>query len=217
MSAARKFVEDMLARRRVRRAKITEDDAADIRTAILLNSARSGGDRPDEEFVASLSARLAAEADGKPRVDTRRRFVQTTSVAAAAAAVGATVDHLLQTSPSLPEATIVPHDGQWRAVVSSTELAEGAVRPFDFGTVAGFVQRAGGEVHAVSGICTHLGCRLALDVATLRLNCPCHRTAFTVDGAVVFHQLPVAPPPLPRLEVRENSGNVEVLVPQRPV
>jgi len=29
--------------------------------------------------------------------------------------------------------------------------------------VAGFVQRAGGQVRAVSATCTHLGCRLALD------------------------------------------------------
>ncbi|MEV7554760.1 Rieske (2Fe-2S) protein [Amycolatopsis sp. NPDC089917] len=168
--------------------------------------------------MAELGARLAAEADGKPKGDNRRKFVQATSVAAAAAAaLGATVDHLLRPSSSMPEATIVPHDGQWQAVVSSAELVENAVRPFDFGTVTGFVRRAGGEVHAVSGICTHLGCRLALDTATLRLNCPCHRTAFAVDGAVVFHQLPLAPPPLPRLEVRENAGNVEVLVPRRPV
>jgi cytochrome b6-f complex iron-sulfur subunit len=217
VSPAWKFVEDMLARRRVRRAETTEDDAADVRTAILLNSARPGVDRPDEEFVAKLGARLAAEADGKPRVNNRRRFVQTTSVAAAAVVLGATVDHLVQPSPSTEQATIVPDHGQWRAVVSSAELVEGTVRPFDLGTVTGFVQRAGGEVHAVSGICTHLGCRLALDMAALRLNCPCHRTAFTVDGAVVFHQLPSTPPPLPRLEVRENAGNVEVLVPQRPV
>jgi len=217
VSPARKFVEDMLARRRVRRAETTEDDAADIRTAILLNSARPGGDRPDEEFVAKLGARLAAEADGKPKAGNRRRFVQTTSVAAAAAVLGATVDHLVEPSSSTQEATIVPDQGQWRAVVSSAELAEGTVRPFDFGTVTGFVQRAGGEVRAVSGICTHLGCRLALDMAAPRLNCPCHRTAFTVDGAVLFHQLPSTPPPLPRLEVRENAGNVEVLVPQQPV
>ena len=217
MSPAWKFVENMLARRRVRRTATTEDDAAVIRTAILLNSARPGGDRPDEEFVAKLGARIAAEAEGKPEVGNRRRFVQTTSVAAAAAMLGATVDHLVQPSPPAEEATIVPDRGQWRPVVSSADLVEGTVRPFDLGTVTGFVQRTGGEVHAVSGICTHLGCRLALDVAALRLNCPCHRTAFAVDGAVAFHQLPAAPPPLPRLEVRENAGNVEVLVPQRPV
>jgi Rieske Fe-S protein len=87
------------------------------------------------------------------------------------------------------------------------------VLPFDFGAVAGFVHRSGGQVRAVSATCTHLGCRLNLDAPARRLNCPCHRTSFAVDGVVLTHQLPVTPPPLPHLMVREAGGVVEVLVP----
>ncbi|NBH03115.1 Rieske (2Fe-2S) protein, partial [Amycolatopsis sp. SID8362] len=92
-------------------------------------------------------------------------------------------------------------------------LPEGGVLPFDFGAVAGFLHRSGGEVRAVSATCTHLGCRLNLDAPARRLNCPCHRTSFAVDGVVLTHQLPVTPPPLPHLVVREAGGVVEVLVP----
>jgi cytochrome b6-f complex iron-sulfur subunit len=99
-------------------------------------------------------------------------------------------------------------------VAASADLAEGAVRAFDLGGVTGFVRRSGGQVLAVSGICTHLGCKLALDAAERRLNCPCHRTSFNVEGAVVVHQLPAAPAALPRVDVRENGGAVEVFVPK---
>ena len=47
----------------------------------------------------------------------------------------------------------------------------------------------------------------------MQLRCPCHATAFAVNGALVSHQLPVAPRPLPRLEVRQNGDAIEVLTP----
>jgi Rieske Fe-S protein len=94
--------------------------------------------------------------------------VQATSIAAAAAAVGAVTDHALASRNSAPagsggEQTLIPTTGQWRTVSTSAELTESGVRGFDLGTVVGFVTRTGGALHAVSGICTHLGCRLALD------------------------------------------------------
>lgn len=220
MSTPRKFVEDLLGRRRPRRFAATEQDEAEIRTAISLTTAQpDGDDKPSEKFVSALHEKLAAELAGKPKPNSnRRRIIQTTSVAAAAAVLGATVDRM--TSGSTPpdtraseETTIVPDIGQWRAVVPVDNLPEGAVRPFDFGTINGFVQRVNGEVRAVSGTCTHLGCKLTLDEPANRLNCPCHKTAFSVEGAVVFHQLPRTPPPLPHLKVRENNGMVEVFAP----
>lgn len=105
--------------------------------------------------------------------------------------------------PPSPEDTLRPDNGEWRAVVAAHDLPEGGVLPFDFGAVAGFVQRTGGQVRAVSATCTHLGCRLNLDAPARRLNCPCHRTSFAVDGVVLTHQLPVTLPPLPHLVVRE--------------
>lgn len=66
---------------------------------------------------------------------------------------------------------------------------------------------------AVSGACTHLGCRLALDATQRRLNCPCHRTSFDVSRDVLQQQLPITRRPLPKILDRESGGVVEVFVP----
>lgn len=218
----RRFVKDLLRRRRPRPFEAGPGDEAELRTAVLLRAARPGGAAPSEEFVAGLHRRLAREL-GEPapaRGGNRRRFIQVSSAAAVAAAAGAGVEHLVTAGaepaaapPPPEETTLRPENGQWRAVVAAHDLSEGGVLPFDFGAVAGFVRRSGGQLRAVSATCTHLGCRLNLDASARRLNCPCHRTSFAVDGVVLMHQLPVTPPPLPHLVVREAGGVVEVLVP----
>lgn len=111
----------------------------------------------------------------------------------------------------------MPDNGEWRGVVAVKDLPEGGVRAFDAGTLVGFVHRSNGEVRAVSGVCTHLGCKLALDGPARQLNCPCHSAAFAVDGAVLHHRLPIPLAPLPKVMVRESEGVVQVFVPARPV
>jgi len=54
---------------------------------------------------------------------------------------------------------------------------EGTVLAFDAGTLNGFVERTGGRLSAVSGVCTHLGCRLRLNATATELDCPCHNAA----------------------------------------
>ncbi|MEU5260928.1 Rieske (2Fe-2S) protein [Amycolatopsis sp. NPDC021455] len=216
----RRFVKDLLRRRRPRPFAAGPGDEAELRTAVLLRAARPGGAAASEEFVAGLHRRLAQELGepGPAPGGSRRRFIQVSSAAAVAAAAGAGVEYLVTSGaePAAappPEETLRPENGRWRAVVAARDLPEGGVLPFDFGAVAGFVHRSGGQVRAVSATCTHLGCRLNLDAPAGRLNCPCHRTSFAVDGAVLTHQLPVTPPSLPHLVVREAGGVVEVLVP----
>ena len=98
-------------------------------------------------------------------------------------------------------------------MASSAELSEGAVRAFDLGSVNGFVRRVGGQLDAVSGVCTHQGCKLWFDQSDDRLRCPCHSTSFSPAGLVIAHALPIAPKPLPHFDVRERDGVVEVLAP----
>jgi cytochrome b6-f complex iron-sulfur subunit len=209
-----RYVEDLLAGRRPHRFQASEDDAAQVRAAILLRTAEDPGE-PSAAFVEGLRDRLAAES-GEEKPGSRRRFVKITTAAAAAAAVGAGIDHVITdaaTAAAPKDQNIVPDDGEWRAVVASADLPDGSVRPFDLGAVAGFLRRNAGEVSAVSAVCTHLGCRLRLDAPERKLNCPCHRTSFNVDGSLSTHELPVAPPPLPHLLARESNGHVEVFVP----
>jgi len=63
--------------------------------------------------------------------------------------------------------------------------------------VVGFVRRVNGQ---------------ALD----QLRSPSHSTSFSPTGQVVSHLLPTAPQPLPRLEVRELDGSIEVFVAKKP-
>ncbi len=152
---------------------------------------------------------------------TRRRMVTTTGIAAGAAAiVGAGAEHLMDRptpdqplAGSGPEQTLEPNVGQWRTVAASADLPEGGATGFDLGTVAGFVARQNGSVEAVSAMCTHLGCKLALNRPAQRLDCPCHNTSFALGGQLLRHQLSVAPPPLPKFHVREENGAVQIFAP----
>lgn len=152
---------------------------------------------------------------------TRRRMVATTGIAAGAAAiVGAGAEHLIDGPPleeplagSGPEQTLEPNVGQWRTVAASSDLPEGGATGFDLGTVAGFVARQNGAVEAVSGMCTHLGCKLALNRPAQRLDCPCHNTSFALGGQLLRHQLSIEPPPLPKFHVREENGSVQIFAP----
>jgi nitrite reductase/ring-hydroxylating ferredoxin subunit len=148
--------------------------------------------------------------------------VAASSIAVAAAATGAVVDHtVISRGPAQSRAggeqKLIPSVGQWRTVSTSADLADGGVQGFDLGTVVGFVARTGGALRAVSGVCTHLGCRLALDAAAGRLDCPCHRTSFAISGELLRYQLPVPPAALPQFEVREVHGEVQVYAPPGPV
>lgn len=42
-----------------------------------------------------------------------------------------------------------------------------------------------GEYHAVSAICTHLGCQVAFNRAEKSWDCPCHGSRFAIDGSVI--------------------------------
>jgi nitrite reductase/ring-hydroxylating ferredoxin subunit len=227
----RRFVADLLRGRRPRPFQAEDDDVAQLRTAITLRAARPGAGAPREEFVTGLHRRLAEEiarddasqaspaATPPPRVDrTRRRLVQGASIAAGAAAVGAGVDHVLsRPAETGGDETLQPNTGQWRTVVASADLPDGGVHPFDLGTVIGFVARNAGQLGAVSGVCTHLGCRLALNAAARRLDCPCHNASFALGGQLLHYQLAVPPRPLPHLQVREVDGSVQIFAPPGPV
>ncbi|MDH6196837.1 Rieske Fe-S protein [Mycobacterium frederiksbergense] len=229
----RKYIDDLLAGRRPASFPADDFEAAQIRTAIELRAAQPGADEPRPEFVSDLKSRIAeqlsheqpAEPAPARRVSsaTRRQVIVGTSAAATAAVAAVSIDHLLtgRAKPAdsrqaeVPE--LVPVDGVWQPVAKSTALTEGSVLPFDLETVSGFVRRtAGGKVDAVSGVCTHQGCKLFFDDTADNLRCPCHVTSFSPAGQVLTHQLPIAPKPLPHFDVREHDGIIEVLGPRPP-
>jgi len=215
--SVRRFVEDLLRGRRARGFRPDDEEAAQMRAAIELRAGRAGSGAASEEFVADLRRRLATELDEDDRAvpirSGRRRVLQFGSVAAAGLAVGAVATRAASTPADVAEGPLVPNDGTWTRVAASTDLPDGGVRGFDVDGVTGFVRRDGGQVAAVSGICTHQGCALRLDAPARELRCPCHRTSFAVNGTLVSHQLPTPPRALPALSVREADGGIEVLAP----
>ncbi|MEU6581662.1 Rieske 2Fe-2S domain-containing protein [Nocardia sp. NPDC046763] len=224
----RRFVDELLAGKKSTGFRPDEAEAEEMRTAIELRAARLGSDAPSEEFLSSLQRRLAAEMDDEPTPlhstngYRRRNLLIGTSAAAAAATVGAVVDRTLighgqpGSPPAAKQAPLSPNTGAWLPIARSSDLPEGATIAFDVGTVNGFVRRDKGNPVAVSGVCTHQGCKLWLDAPAERLRCPCHSTSFSIEGEVVTHQLPVAPAPLPTVQVRENNGTIEVFAPTEP-
>jgi cytochrome b6-f complex iron-sulfur subunit len=218
MRGLTRYVEDLLRSRRPHRFRASGEDASLARAAVTLRAARPGSGAPAEEFVTALHKKLAAELDpptARRAVGARRAFLRAATVAAGAAVAGAGLDHALTAHTTAPPGagSLTPDHGTWRTVTASADLPDGAVLPFTAGAVTGFVERAGGRLRAVSGVCTHQGCRLALAAHPARLVCPCHGAAFALDGAVLTHRLPITLAALPRLAVREAGGAVQVYAP----
>jgi Rieske Fe-S protein len=150
-----------------------------------------------------------------------RRWLLEGAGVAAAAGVAVAIDRTAfapdqHTGSPSAQQQLVPNTGTWQTVAARSALAQGTISRFDTAGAVGFVTEDSGALLAVSGICTHQGCLLQLNQAAGRLDCPCHRAAFAFSGRLLFSQLPTPPGPLPRLEVRDHNGQVEVYLP-RPV
>jgi nitrite reductase/ring-hydroxylating ferredoxin subunit len=225
--ALRRYIDDLLRGRRPKPFRPDDFEAAQIRTAIDLQAARLGSAAPQQEFLTDLHRRLAEQQEGTGQpvsksTATRRNVLVGTSAAAAAAVAAVAIDRALIDGAQVADdgnsesRELTPTTGRWIRVAASADLTDGVMRPFDVGSVIGFVRRVDGKAEAVSGVCTHQGCRLWFDAPDDRLRCPCHSTSFTPAGQVLTHQLPIAPKPLPTLMVREQDGSIEVFVPAPP-
>lgn len=209
-----RYVDRLLRGRRPKGFRPEGEDVEVMRTAIDLLAQSPDAAGPSPGFVDRLHRRLNAQAAPEP-APPRRRMLRIATVAAAAAAAGATADHVLHGDGTGPPAgRISPDRGTWQTVMPGADLAEGQVHPFDLGSVNGFVRRTRGRVQAVSGTCTHQGCRLGLSTGRTHLACPCHGATFSLTGESLTHpRSSQALPPLPRLPVREYRGNVQIYAP----
>ena len=223
----RRYIDDLLRGRRPKPFRPDDFEAAQIRTAIDLQAARLGSDAPRQEFLTDLHRRLAEQQEGAGQpvsrsTATRRNVIVGTSAAAAAAVAAVSIDRALIDGGQVADGgnsgsrELTPTTGRWMRVGASADVPDGVMQPFDVGSVIGFVRRVDGKAEAVSGVCTHQGCRLWFDAPDDRLRCPCHSTSFAPAGQVLTHQLPIAPKPLPTLMVREQGGAIEVFVPAPP-
>lgn len=225
-----RYVDRLLRRRRPKPFAPTQEDVAILRSAIELTGAAANAAQPRPDFVADLRARLAdseragLEAGEAPRpawqVPMRRRLLAAGALTATGAAAGVLGERMFgqnpdTSGPQTPQAELTPTHGSWQTVITCAGLPEGAVMSFDLGAVNGFLRRVSGRVQAVSGICTHQGCRLDLSAARDLLTCPCHGATFATDGTNVSHPRPMSGPlpALPRLPVREQNGEIQIYAP----
>jgi cytochrome b6-f complex iron-sulfur subunit len=195
------------------------DDLEAVRAAIALRAGRPAADLPSDDFLAVLQERLREEQEPlTARRGLSRRAVIAAGGVAAAVAAGVAVDRtLLSHNPAkgapAVAADLAPNDGAWVPVSSVSDVGGGPPQRFTTASVVGFVTEHEGNLVAVSGACTHLGCLLQPNPPAGRLDCPCHRTSFGYDGRVLFSQLDTRPAPLPRIQARQHNGAVEVFVP----
>jgi nitrite reductase/ring-hydroxylating ferredoxin subunit len=184
-----------------------------IQMAQLLRG-RAGGSGPRDGFADELAANLRKPA-GRP-VSRRTAVMAGLGAVAAGVAAGIGIDHSLNTRS--PEASsyewtpLVGTNGRWQHVLEADELAEGGVHAFQAGALAGFLVRKGGQIRAVSAICTHMGCRLAYERKESAFVCPCHGAEFHLNGRL--RRYDAAPgtklAPLPDIKVRVVGTSIEV-------
>lgn len=67
------------------------------------------------------------------------------------------------------------------------------------------VKSAGGSIVAFSPVCTHLGCAYHWDTGKSEFICPCHTSAFAIDGTVLSGP---APRPLDRFETKVENARL---------
>lgn len=211
----RRFVDAVLRDRRPPRFEADAEEARMLQAAASLRGARPAGDLPSVEFVRGLEQRLRAELEAPtaPRREqpTRRGFLIGGGIAAAAAA-GVAVDLGIRHTTGSPDETqgeLVPHAGTWEAVATLADVAGGRPHLFRTAAISGvLVQAPGGAVHALSAVCTHMGC--LLQTTTDRLVCPCHNASFDLEGSPLDREYLTTP--LPRLRSRVVGDRIEVLV-----
>ncbi|MDQ1521337.1 MAG: hypothetical protein QOI55_2410 [Actinomycetota bacterium] len=214
------FVESLRRNRRPKPFEAGPDDVEAMRAAIELSNAQPGAALPRAEFVSDLHRRLAEQLDESATADlasarlSRRRVISGIGAAAAAAVAGGVIDREVlhsTSSPTIPKSQeLVPDLGAWQPVLAAANLGDGQVARFSTPSTIGFVVNDHGNLSAISGVCTHQGCLLRHNEAAGRLDCPCHRASFSLQGDVLrqqFHQ-PLAP--LPHIQVRENDGQIEI-------
>ena len=215
------FVEALVRNRRPEPFPADAEDRGAMRAAIELRSARIEEMTPSSRFIDELHDQLRRQLeddqpDAVPRA-WRRRWVLEGAVAASAAGVAVAIDRTVFGSsgpqPVSAQRQLAPDAGTWHVVAERAALTGGAVTRFSTAGTVGFVANQDGVLAAVSGVCSHQGCLLKFNESAGRLDCPCHRAAFSLSGEVLFSELPTPPPPLPRLAIRDEGGHVQVFVP----
>jgi cytochrome b6-f complex iron-sulfur subunit len=214
-----RFVDDLLHGRRPQRFEATKEEAEAMMAAANLSAARVGADLPDKAALDRIHQRLADALDENAAVDrrfSRRAWLRTAGAAAAAVVIGVGLDEVVrsrqESGPPGGAATLLPDNASWQPVAAVAQIPSGHAMAVSTASLDAVIINDGGEITAVSGVCTHLGCKLQPDNANRKLDCPCHQTAFGWSGKVLYYRLKTAPANLPQIPSRVNNGQVELYI-----
>jgi len=214
-----RFVDELLHGRRPQRFQATPEEAEAMIAATGLSAARVGADVPDKAALERIHQHLAEALDESEVVDrrlSRRAWLRTAGAAAAAVVIGVGLDEVVRNRPESggggSTATLLPDNGTWRPVAAVTQIPAGHAMQVSTASLDAVIINDGGSITAVSGVCTHLGCKLQPDDANRKLNCPCHQTSFGWSGKVLYYRLQAAPANLPSIPSRVNNGQVELYI-----
>ncbi len=97
-------------------------------------------------------------------------------------------------------------------VTGMAELRDHGFATFRFGSEPGIVVLTGDRLHALSLVCTHLGCLVEWSPDRRQLLCPCHRGVFDLGGNVLEGP---APRPLRAFDASVQGDRVLVRRPGR--
>ena len=160
-------------------------------------------------FTERLHARLFPQAR---RISRRAAFLS--GLGALAAGIAGAVGLDRARGPAAPRKLppLVGANGHWYPVASLAEFPDGTIRAFTAGGVQGFLIHHGGELYALSSVCTHMGCTLQANRARQTFDCPCHEAKFDLGGRLTFGpgQYGEPLPPLPSIRTRVSGETVEV-------
>ncbi len=214
------FLDGLVDDQRPAPRDLTAQETREWMLAAQLRLAREGVETPTPDYLDALERTVAravaahsaqaARARRQPRFS-RGGFLRTAATLVGGAGLGAAgvEGAALVQEGRRPHDLVVAGNERWYDIAAEGDVSSGGITSFSAGGVLGFLLNTDGQLHAVSAICTHMGCRLKPDVPAqgpaAGLHCLCHGSRFDRRGAVI-HGL--APSPLPPIALRVENGRV---------
>lgn len=94
-------------------------------------------------------------------------------------------------------------------VGKASEVPAGTGKIFQFNDDKVIVVNHGGNITAVSAVCTHLGCLVHWDEAANMIACPCHGARYKQDGEIISGP---QPRPLKQYKAKIEGDNIVVSI-----
>ena len=246
-----RYLDALLAGGRPSPEDVESGDEAEMArlAAEIAGAVRDGSAEPDPAFVEQLRLRMRAADAGMATVQvpppvrdqaaepaghrpwrlTRRQLLQGGIGAAAGLAAGLIGVSIAPRSPADAPTLggsddLVTGDGFWEEVALLADLPPGTAARFSTAAFDGFVVNDGGEVRALSSVCTHMGCTLQYRPDWQDLRCPCHGASFDLAGRLAngrstwrenpypgdARAYPIQLPDLVRPRVKVEDGSILV-------